>query len=121
MVYNKQREGHVSDLCEAGVKCGVARVKSNASAEAVKKCVESIRASQGPQGAKDDAEAAFAKHRATFKPQGSIEPPPQPEGDQKQFRLRGTSFLLNYNWDCREFMSHSQHSNMICEVVRRCI
>ena len=102
MVYNKERENHVADLCDAAGKCGVARIRLSSSAQVVATLAENIKLSEGANYAKRQAEEAFAKYQATFKPEvssGSAEPLPAAETVDKQIRLRGTSFLLNYNWD----------------------
>ena len=97
-----QRKTHVKALRACARACGIPLVRDDVGQERVRTFAASIAASRGPRTEKAKARDAYRAYAATWPaPDGPLPLAAQqvPNPDRGQVRLRGTSFLLTYNWD----------------------
>lgn len=110
MVKNAERIKHVQSLRDAARKCSVQLVADTSGRDAVTGMVAAVRASAGYAGVRKDLEKAFKLYEGTFGADGALEAGGSSAAaagalaavsskPKKEFRLRGRSFLLTYNWD----------------------
>ena len=109
MVLNQARLEHVRRMRTAAQLCKVALCRDVAGRQLVAEMMARTRSSSGPASAKADAEKAYKLYEATFEGRDTALPvlagveadgsaQAETQSD-KQFRLRGRSFLFTYNWD----------------------
>ena len=108
MVLNQARIEHVRRMRTAAQLCMVALFRDVAGRQLVAEMMARTRSSSGPASAKADAEKAYKLYEATFEGRDTALPvlagveadgsaQAETQSD-KQFRLRGRSFLFTYNW-----------------------
>ena len=97
------RKGAVQALRRCAVACGVTRCRDDAARPKVQQMMEAIRGATGPPDRQAEAETWFKAYDATFiegdaaAPQAAAEPQ-RDVRETAPFRMRGSSFLLTYNW-----------------------
>ena len=102
-----ERKRLVQQLSKVAVDCGLQRLRDDVGRQKVKTFAETIQASQGSSERKQEAAEVLAAYELTWA-QGSapavaaepeVQTPPADSGNASQgIRMRGTSFLLTYNW-----------------------
>ena len=96
------RKAFVQQLRWLVRECGVPLVRDDASRERVVAFTEAILASGATAELKDKVRTLLRKYQATWPSEATALPlqsdSPRPV-DKGEYRLRGTSFLLTYNWD----------------------
>jgi len=113
MVKNEARKLQVRELNKLARKCNVERVHEDAGRAKVTALVNALRASSCSGDDKAEAERIFRKYKGAFDnsaqegdagcanetPQDGAAAAADVDAEPQQQRLRGTSFLLSYNWD----------------------
>ena len=97
-----QRKAQVRALRACARACGVPLVRDDAGQERVAAFAAAIEGSAGParqKAAARTAYAAYARLRPAQPAAGPQDPGPAGRRRAEDFRLRGKSFLLAYNWD----------------------
>ena len=101
-----ERKKHVQALRACARACGVRLVRDDAGQERVRAFAAAIDASAGPARQKAAARTAYAAYARSWLAEEVPRPKargPAARGHGAEFRLRGKSFLVTYNWDfCNE-------------------
>ena len=117
-----ERKVHVQALRACARACGIALVRDDAGQGRVRDFVAAIAGSRGPAREKAKAREAYRAYAATWPPTG-VALPLAPQAPANigggHVRLRGTSFMLTYNWDFfhTPFPDGNRSSNECCRRV----
>ena len=97
-----KRRGVVQELRALARECGVQQCRDDSGEAKVKAMLESIVSAASSENV-TLARDAFRRYQECLHPEGRAETPAEKTQEQvataSSFRLRGTSFLLTFNWD----------------------